>query len=110
MEPFDVMDVGRMAIIQDPTGANIMVWEPKRHIGAEIIDARLNHNTIDWDCYTSLLAEADALICFRMHIRCSARHASPRGPAATTWTICVAPGSGHFTMNLSNPCVSPRLV
>jgi uncharacterized protein len=27
--PFDVMDVGRMAVFQDPTGAFIAAWEPK---------------------------------------------------------------------------------
>ncbi len=35
---FDVMDVGRMAIIQDPTGAVFEVWEPKKHIGAKILN------------------------------------------------------------------------
>jgi uncharacterized protein len=35
--PFDVMDVGRMAVLQDPTGAVFQVWEPKKHIGAEIL-------------------------------------------------------------------------
>jgi predicted enzyme related to lactoylglutathione lyase len=34
---FDVMDVGRMAVIQDPTGAVFEVWEPKKHIGAKIM-------------------------------------------------------------------------
>jgi uncharacterized protein len=34
---FDVMDVGRMAVIQDPTGAVFEVWEPKKHIGAKIL-------------------------------------------------------------------------
>jgi uncharacterized protein len=38
MEPFDVMEHGRMAVIQDPTGAAIMLWEPKNHIGASVID------------------------------------------------------------------------
>ena len=33
---FDVMDVGRMAVLQDPTGAVFQVWEPKKHIGAMI--------------------------------------------------------------------------
>ena len=33
-EPFDVMDVGRMAVIQDPSGGVLCVWEPRRHIGA----------------------------------------------------------------------------
>ncbi len=34
--PFDVMDVGRMAVVQDPTGAVFALWQPKRHIGARI--------------------------------------------------------------------------
>ncbi len=29
--PFDVMDVGRMAVVQDPTGAAFSIWEEKRH-------------------------------------------------------------------------------
>lgn len=37
---FDVMDVGRMAVIQDPQGAFFMVWEPKQHIGASLVNAR----------------------------------------------------------------------
>ena len=35
--PFDVMDAGRMAVLQDPTGAVFQVWQPKRHIGARIL-------------------------------------------------------------------------
>jgi predicted enzyme related to lactoylglutathione lyase len=38
-EPFDVLDVGRMAVIQDPTGAVLCIWEPRRHIGAELVNA-----------------------------------------------------------------------
>jgi predicted enzyme related to lactoylglutathione lyase len=36
--PFDVMDVGRMAVIQDPQGAFFMVWEPKTQIGAGLVN------------------------------------------------------------------------
>lgn len=32
--PFDVMDLGRMAIAQDPGGASFAVWQPKSKIGA----------------------------------------------------------------------------
>ena len=38
MEPFDVMDVGRMAILQDPTGATFCVWQAKKHIGAGVLN------------------------------------------------------------------------
>jgi uncharacterized protein len=33
-EPFDVMEAGRMAPLQDPTGAMLAVWEPRGTIGA----------------------------------------------------------------------------
>ena len=36
--PFDVMDVGRMAVLQDPTGAVFCVWQAKKHIGARILN------------------------------------------------------------------------
>ena len=35
--PFDVMDYGRMAVLQDPTGAVFQVWQAKTHIGAHIL-------------------------------------------------------------------------
>jgi uncharacterized protein len=31
--PFDVFDVGRMAVLQDPTGAALSLWQAKRHTG-----------------------------------------------------------------------------
>lgn len=34
MEPFDVMEAGRMAVIRDPTGAIFQVWEARDSIGA----------------------------------------------------------------------------
>lgn len=34
VEPFDIMDVGRMAVIADPTGAVFCTWEPRSHAGA----------------------------------------------------------------------------
>ena len=36
--PFDVMDVGRMSIVQDPTGAVFQLWQAKVHIGAKILN------------------------------------------------------------------------
>jgi len=42
---FDVLDVGRMAVIQDPTGAIFSVWQPRKHQGVTIggVD-----NTVCW--------------------------------------------------------------
>jgi len=36
--PFDVLDAGRMALIQDPPGASFGIWEAKKHMGAGIIN------------------------------------------------------------------------
>lgn len=36
MPVMDVMDSGRMAMIQDPTGAVVGLWQPGNHIGADI--------------------------------------------------------------------------
>jgi predicted enzyme related to lactoylglutathione lyase len=38
MPPFDVMDAGRMAVLQDPTGAVFEIWQANRSIGAEILN------------------------------------------------------------------------
>jgi uncharacterized protein len=42
-DPFDVMDVGRMAVLRDPTGAHFAVWEPKRHQGTAIVGEPGSH-------------------------------------------------------------------
>jgi hypothetical protein len=34
--PFDVFDVGRMAVVQDPTGAVFALWQPRKHKGIGI--------------------------------------------------------------------------
>src|ERR1019366_4597228 len=36
---FDVMEVGRMAVMQDPQGAYFMVWQPRQHFGAALVNA-----------------------------------------------------------------------
>jgi uncharacterized protein len=38
MEPFDVSDAGRMAVLTDPEGAAICVWQAKGHRGARIVN------------------------------------------------------------------------
>jgi predicted enzyme related to lactoylglutathione lyase len=38
LEPFDVMTAGRMAVVADPTGAMLGLWEPRDHIGATLVN------------------------------------------------------------------------
>jgi predicted enzyme related to lactoylglutathione lyase len=44
--PFDVLEAGRMAVIQDPQGAFFMVWQPNQHPGAGLVNA---HGAISWN-------------------------------------------------------------
>ena len=37
--PFDVLDAGRMAVIQDPQGAWFELWQAKNHVGAGLVNA-----------------------------------------------------------------------
>jgi uncharacterized protein len=37
-EPFDVMEAGRMAVLQDPTGAVFAIWQPRASIGAQLVN------------------------------------------------------------------------
>jgi predicted enzyme related to lactoylglutathione lyase len=43
--PFDVFTYGRMAVVQDPTGAAFCIWEAKDHIGAGIVG---ENGTLCW--------------------------------------------------------------
>lgn len=38
MDPMDVMDLGRMAVFADPTGAVFGIWQPGSFTGAEVVN------------------------------------------------------------------------
>jgi D-3-phosphoglycerate dehydrogenase len=64
-------------------------------IDAEIVDARLDHNAIDWDIYSRLLAEADALVCFRIPVDRRALNAAPH------LKVAVRSGVGYENFDLA---------
>ena len=43
--PFDVMEAGRMAVVKDPTGAVVSLWQANNHIGADLVN---EVNTFCW--------------------------------------------------------------
>jgi uncharacterized protein len=49
VEPFDVMDAGRMAVFTDPEGAAFCVWQAKEQKGAQIVNesGSLNFNGLN---------------------------------------------------------------
>ena len=46
MEPFDVMDFGRMAGFTDPEGAVFYVWQANQHKGAQLVN---EHGTVNFN-------------------------------------------------------------
>jgi predicted enzyme related to lactoylglutathione lyase len=48
-EPFDVEDAGRMAVISDPEGAALSVWQAREHRGARVVNepGSLNFNVLN---------------------------------------------------------------
>jgi uncharacterized protein len=57
-EPFDVFESGRMAILADPQGAAISIWQPKEHLGSRIVN---EHGTVNFnDLHTTDIEGAKA--------------------------------------------------
>jgi predicted enzyme related to lactoylglutathione lyase len=54
---FDVLDAGRMGVVQDPGGAYFLVWEPKEHIGAALVNAP---GALSWNELASTDMDASA--------------------------------------------------
>ncbi|MGI8904562.1 MAG: VOC family protein [Solirubrobacteraceae bacterium] len=54
---FDVMDAGRMGVVQDPQGAFFLVWEPKARLGADVVNA---HGALSWNDLASPDMDASA--------------------------------------------------
>jgi predicted enzyme related to lactoylglutathione lyase len=96
MEPFDVMELGRMAIVQDPTAAILSLWQPRQHVGVQIRD---EPNSLCWnELYTRDTAVAAR---FYTHLFGWKSKTDPggytewhRGPAAVGGMIAIAPEWG----------------
>jgi predicted enzyme related to lactoylglutathione lyase len=46
MEPFDIMDSGRMAVCADPEGAAFVIWQAKEHKGAGVVN---EHGSVNFN-------------------------------------------------------------
>jgi predicted enzyme related to lactoylglutathione lyase len=52
----DVMDIGRMAVFADPTGAVFGIWQPKSFAGADLVN---EPNSLCWNEVLTRDAETD---------------------------------------------------
>jgi predicted enzyme related to lactoylglutathione lyase len=46
VEPFDMTDAGRTAVLADPEGAAFSIWQPGRHKGAQIVN---EHGSVNFN-------------------------------------------------------------
>ena len=46
MQPFDIMDAGRMAFVMDPGGAGVALWQANQHIGSTLVN---EPGTVTWN-------------------------------------------------------------
>jgi len=77
LPPMDVYDVGRMAVVQDPTGAAFALWQAKSHQGTGIAGV---HGSLCWaDLVTPDVARAKEFYSGLFAWRISASENDPSG-------------------------------
>lgn len=87
--PFDVMDAGRMAVIVDPAGAVICLWQPKESIGAEVVN---EHGALIWNELIS--TDVDASTAFYANVLGWGMDPMPMGPDAPPYSVFTVAGEG----------------
>jgi predicted enzyme related to lactoylglutathione lyase len=87
--PFDVMDAGRMSVLQDPTGAVFQLWQSGRSIGAQTLG---EPGALCWtELTTSDPAKAEAF--YTSLVGWVAKHSAPGAPMPyTEFTVAGANG------------------
>ena len=102
--PFDVMDFGRMAVLQDPTGAVFQVWEPKLHAGASIIN---EPGALCWTELTTTDPNAAEKF-YTQLLGWSAKHSAAGAPMAyTEFSVAGTPSIGMMEKPKEMPANIP---
>jgi predicted enzyme related to lactoylglutathione lyase len=102
--PFDVMDAGRMAVVQDPTGAVFQLWQAGRSIGAKILN---EPGALCWSELTTRDTKA-AESFYTALFGWQAKHSPPGAPMAyTEFSVQDQPGIGMMAMPSQMPASVP---
>jgi predicted enzyme related to lactoylglutathione lyase len=103
--PFDVFDLGRMAVLQDPTGAAFQVWQPRRNIGVRVL------NEPGALCWTELTttdpAAAEAF--YTGLFGWKAKHAAPGSPFPYTEFTVAGTDTPSIGMMQKPPHLPPEV-
>ena len=100
MEPVDVGDAGRMAVLSDPSGATFCVWQAKGHKGAQLVNepGTWNFSGLDtWD-------EEGAKAFYGAVFGWKATSLGPDGSGGSFWRV---DGYGDF-LERSDPDIRQR--
>jgi predicted enzyme related to lactoylglutathione lyase len=103
MAPFDVMDVGKMGVFADPTGAAFGVWQAGTHLGAGIVN---EPNTLCWNELQT--REPDSAIPFYRDVFGWSANTQPMGPSSyTEWQLEGKTVGGMMAMDENFPAEVP---
>jgi uncharacterized protein len=102
--PMDVFEAGRMAVVQDPQGAQLCIWQAKNHIGSRLGDLNNRH------CWTELATpDAPAAKDFYTRLFGWTAHVQDwAGEPYTTWMNQGTPVGGMIEMSQARRGVPPH--
>lgn len=101
--PFDVFDMGRMAVCVDPGGAQFSVWESINHIGAQLIN---QPGTLTWN-ELNTRDPAGAGPFYSAALGLEPREIEGSQPQYTEWLVAGEPVAGMLTIDDSWPADTP---
>lgn len=103
--PMDVMDAGRMAILADPLGAVIGLWQPGQHTGAQVANEA---NTYGWSELITTDLDASKAFYAAVFGWGAADQGPPGGPPAyTEWKVADRSVGGMMLKNDNMPADMP---
>jgi uncharacterized protein len=103
--PMTVMEAGRMAIVADPLGAVIGMWQPNQHTGAQLANEA---NTYCWSELTTTDLDGSKAF-YRAVFGWDAEDQGPPGgpPAYTEWRVSGRSVGGMMLKNDNMPADMP---
>ena len=102
--PFDVMNHGRMSVIQDPSGAMVSLWQPKEHIGVKVNN---EPGALCWSELTSRDPKA-AEAFYTSLFGWTVKHSGAATPAEyREFSVAGQPGGGIMEMPAEVPAQVP---
>ena len=103
MPPMQVMEAGKMALLADPTGAVVGLWERGEHIGAELVN---EHGAVTWNELQT--PDPDAASAFYAEVLGWGTESMDMGPAGTYTVYTVGENGIGGAMKPPQPGVPPH--